>query len=100
MHLQPRLTNGPSLVSYGVNCAISSGISADIIARALKYLDLIARGEDLSVTIHQLGDAERARICHAEQVAEAFCELDLTGSEASQRVRRWLASVLSINFNQ
>jgi len=86
-----RLRPGLSLSSYGTNCALFSGIPQELIARAERYTELQASGDDLVALIRKETNQEELKeLKVAEEIAQRFVawEIDPT------RVRQDLSGIL------
>jgi DNA mismatch repair ATPase MutS len=68
-----RLRPGRSLSSYGTNCALFSGIPRELIARAERYTELQASGDDLVTLIRgETNQQELQELKVAEETAKRF----------------------------
>lgn len=88
-----QVQDGPSLSSFGINCAALGGIPDEVIARAEQLLEITAKGENLVDALHVLSESEKMELRAAEKVAKKFAQWDIK-SEPDETLRSRLQEIL------
>lgn len=89
-----QLSDGPSLASFGINCAALGGIAEPILARAEQLLAITMNGESLVAALNELTEQERLDLRTAERVARKFAEWDVS-AESDDTLRSKLAEIVA-----
>ncbi|CCG84549.1 protein of unknown function [Taphrina deformans PYCC 5710] len=89
-----RVADGPTLSSFGINCAALGGVPDHILARAQQLLEIQARGDCLTEALSVLTDKEREELKEAEGLVRRFAAWDVH-AEPVENVRARLAEIIA-----
>lgn len=90
-----QVQDGPSLSSFGINCAAIGGIPEPVLARAEQLLQVTANGENLVDALHVLSEDEKKALKDAEKVAKRFAQWDIA-NEPDETLRSKLREILEL----
>lgn len=88
------VADGPSLSSYGINCAALGGIPDHILARAEQLVEISTRGDSLVDAMAVLSSAEKEELRLAEAMARRFAAWDIS-AESDETLLSKLAEIVA-----